>query len=410
MKLSHYNFTTKREAPADADSVNAALLTRGRFIEKSMAGVYNFLPLGWMVMEKITKIVRKHMNATGAMEARFVTLQDKNIWAKTGRWDTAKEIMYQFKDQSDREIGLGFSHEEVFVDLLSRQPLSYNDFPTMLYQFQTKFRHEARAKSGLLRGREFIMKDLYSAHTTAEDLDSYYEKVAEAYLEVFKELGVPAIRTKAAGGVFTTNFTDEFQVISSVGEDTIYICDSCNQAINEEVFDQVNRKCPICDSSDLRQERSIEVGNIFNMGTLYSEKMGVLFTDHDGTQKPFYLASYGIGISRAMATIVELHHDDKGVKWPKSVAPFDVHLVGLSEVADTVYHKLVEDRVSVLYDDRDISAGTKFADADLLGMPVRLVVGNRTPVGQVEWLDRVGGDSQLVDVSSVGTKLASQAV
>ncbi len=405
MKLSSYHFATKREAPADADSANAALLTRGRYVEKSMAGVYNFLPLGWIVMEKITAIVRKRMNATGALEARFVTLQDKNIWAKTGRWDTAKEIMYQFKDQSDREIGLGFSHEEVFVDLLSRQPLSYNDFPTMLYQFQTKFRHEARAKSGLLRGREFIMKDLYSAHTTAEDLESYYEKVAEAYLEIFKELGIEAIRTKAAGGVFTTNFTDEFQVVSPVGEDTIYICDTCNLAVNDEVFDQVNRKCPNCGNNDLRQEKSIEVGNIFNMGTLYSEKMGVLYTDNDGTQKPFYLASYGIGISRAMATIVELHHDDKGIVWPESVAPFRVHLVGLTDNAEEVYRELKASGVSVLFDDRDISAGAKFADADLLGMSVRLTVGSKTPEGSVEWKDRTSQDSEILTIGQAIKRL-----
>src|SRR3989344_6761556 len=186
MRLSEYHFQTRKDTPADADSVNAALLTRGRFIEKSMAGVYNFLPLGWKVMENITKIVRRHMNQTGALEGRFVTLQDKHIWDKTGRWDTAKDIMYQFKDQSDREIGLGFSHEEVFVDLIGRQPLSYNDLPIMLYQFQTKFRHEARAKSGLLRGREFIMKDLYSAHTTAGGLLEYYNKVAHAYHKVFE--------------------------------------------------------------------------------------------------------------------------------------------------------------------------------------------------------------------------------
>lgn len=405
MKLSCYHFTTKREAPADADSVNAALLTRGRFVEKSMSGVYNFLPLGWMVMENISKIVRKHINATGALEARFVTLQDKNIWAKTGRWDSAKEIMYQFKDQSDREIGLGFSHEEVFVDLLSRQPLSYNDFPTMLYQFQTKFRHEARPKSGLLRGREFIMKDLYSAHATAHDLEQYYSKVAAAYATIFEELGLQAVYTLAAGGVFTTNFTHEFQVVSPEGEDTIYICDTCNQAVNTEVIDQVNRRCPKCGNDTMYLEKSIEVGNIFNMGNLYSQKMDVLFTDHDGQKKPFYLASYGIGISRAMATIVELHHDDNGIIWPDSVAPFRVHLVGLTATAETVYNELKQAGISVLYDDRDISAGSKFADADLLGMPVRLTVGTKTPEGSVEWKDRLSDQSDVLTIAQAIKRL-----
>lgn len=405
MKLSTYHFATRREAPSDADSTNAKLLARGRFVEKSMAGVYNFLPLGWMVMENITKIVRHHMNQTGALETRFVTLQDKQIWSKTGRWDSAKEIMYQFKDQSDREVGLGFSHEEVFVDLLSKQPLSYHDFPTMLYQFQTKFRHEPRAKSGLLRGREFIMKDLYSAHTSAEDLESYYQKVAEAYLAIFKDLNIEAIYTLAAGGVFTTNFTHEFQVVSEVGEDTIHICDTCNQAVNDEIWAHVGQKCPKCNATKLHVAKSIEVGNIFNMGTLYSEKMGVEFTDSDGAAKPFYIASYGIGISRAMATIVELHHDDNGIKWPESVAPFQVHLVGLTDRAEAVYDELRASGVKVLFDDRDLSAGAKFADADLFGMPVRLTVGTKTPEGHVEWKPRNGGEADILTIAQAIQRL-----
>ncbi len=398
MRLSNYNFKTRRETPSDADSANAALLTRGRFVERSMTGVYNFLPLGWMVMENITRVVRKHMNKTGAFETRFVTLQDKAIWEKTGRWDTAKEVMYQFKDQSEREIGLGFSHEEVFVDLIARQPLSYADFPFKLYQFQTKFRHEPRAKSGLLRGREFIMKDLYSAHTTAEDLETYYNQVKQAYLDIFEELGTPAVETLAAGGVFTTNFTHEFQVICPVGEDTIFICESCHKAINEEVIDQVDRACPDCGNKELVSEKSIEAGNIFNMATLYSEKMGALFADQDGTQKPFHLASYGIGISRSMATIVEMHNDDKGILWPESVAPFTVHLVGLnSERADAVYDRLVDAGVSVLYDDRSITAGEKFADADLLGMPYRITIGTKTPEDMVELRKR--SESENVNIA-----------
>lgn len=371
-----------------------------------MTGVYNFLPLGWMVMENITRVVRKHMNKTGAYETRFVTLQDKAIWEKTGRWDTAKEVMYQFKDQSDREIGLGFSHEEVFVDLIARQPLSYADFPFKLYQFQTKFRHEPRAKSGLLRGREFIMKDLYSAHTTTEDLETYYNHVKQAYLDIFEELGIPAIETVAAGGVFTTNFTHEFQVVCPMGEDTIFICESCNKAVNEEVIDQVNRACPSCGNKELTTEKSIEVGNIFNMATLYSEKMQALFVDQDGEQKPFHLASYGIGISRAMATIVEMHNDDKGILWPESVAPFVVHLVGLDkERADAVYERLVDAGVRVLYDDRAITAGEKFADADLLGMPYRITIGTKTPEDMVELRKRNESENSIVLIDEAIEKL-----
>lgn len=370
-----------------------------------MAGVYNFLPLGWMVMTNIMDIVRKHMNATGAYETRFVTLQDKTIWDKTGRWESCNDIMYQFKDHSDREMALGFSHEEVFVDLLSKQPLSYADFPFKLYQINTKFRHEPRAKSGLLRGREFIMKDLYSAHTTAEDLEEYYNSVKKAYLAAFAEMGIPAIETLAAGGVFTDNFTHEFQAVCPIGEDTIFICDACNKAVNEEVIDQVDRACSDCKNKELRQEKSIEVGNIFNMGTSYSEKMGALFTDKDGKQKPFHIASYGIGISRALATVIELHNDDKGILWPAAVAPKQVHLVGLNESAEDVYKTLEDAGISVLFDDRATGAGDKFLDADLLGLPVRLTVGSKTPVGQVEWKARDNDDVLIISLEDALAKL-----
>ncbi len=405
MRLSTYNFKTRKETPKDADSANAALLTRGRFIERGMTGVYNFLPLGWMVMENITKIVREHMNKTGALEARFTTLQDKPLWERSGRWESGKDIMYQFKDHSEREVGLGFTHEEVFVDLLSRQPLSYNDFPYKVYQFQTKFRHEPRAKSGLLRGREFIMKDLYSAHATEAEMKHYYDSVKEAYLQSFIAMGIPAIETLASGGVFTDNYSHEFQAISEVGEDEIYVCNDCNIAVNQEVIDKVDRKCPNCGKEDLKVEHSIEVGNTFNLGTYYSEKMEVLFTDKDGTQKPFWLASYGIGISRAMATIVELHHDERGIMWPERVAPFKVHLVGLSEAADDVYKKLTQAGITVLYDDRSVSAGEKFAEADLLGMPVRLTVGSKTPEGSVEWKSRNEAESHIISLEEAIKRL-----
>jgi prolyl-tRNA synthetase len=335
------------------------------------------------------KVVKERMDATGAFEGRFVTLQEKSVWDKSGRWDSSRDIMYQFKDHSDRETGLGFTHEEVVVDLLSRQPLSYADFPFKLYQFQTKFRHEPRAKSGLLRGREFIMKDLYSAHVSEEDGLAYYDKVLNSYDTIFKKLGIPSYETLASGGVFTDNFSHEFQVVSPVGEDEIYICDNCEKAINKEVLEKVDNKCPNCGNQNLRIESAIEVGNTFPLGTYYSEKMNVLFADSDGSQKPFWFASYGIGISRAMGTIVEMHHDAKGISWPESVAPFQVHLVGLDrERAEALYTRLNEANIPVLYDDRDISGGEKFADADLLGMPIRLTLGSRTLDGQVEWKKR----------------------
>lgn len=405
MRLSNYSFHTRRETPSDADSANAQFLNRGRFVEQSMAGVYNFLPLGWMVMERITAIVRFHMNATGAFEGRFVTLQDKATWEKTGRWEKAADIMYQFEDHSKRPLGLGFSHEEVVMDLLGRQQLSYQDFPFKLYQIQTKFRHEARAKSGLLRGREFIMKDLYSAHVTQEDQQSYYNQVRKAYLATFADLGIPALETLAAGGVFTQNFTHEYQVESEVGEDTVYVCDSCTIGVNEEIIQEVEFKCPNCKATLEKTIKSIEVGNIFDLGTFYSEKMDILFTDSDGARKPFWFASYGIGVSRAMATIVEKHHDEKGIKWPVSVAPFLVHLVGLAPRAESIYKSLRQSDISVLFDDRDLSAGQKFADADLLGMPIRLTVGTKTAEDEVEWHNRLTGETTTVTLNGLKNRL-----
>lgn len=408
MRLSSYGFKTRRETPQDADSANAALLTRGRFIERGMTGVYNFLPLGWMVMQNIMQVVKKHMDAAGAYEGRFVTLQEKSVWEKSGRWATSGDIMYQFKDHSDRETGLGFTHEEVVVDLLSRQPLSYADFPFKLYQFQTKFRHEPRAKSGLLRGREFIMKDLYSAHISEDDGKEYYQQVVQAYHDTFEDLSIPAIETLASGGVFTDNFSHEFQAVSPIGEDEIHICDRCHRAVNREVLDKVGRKCPNCGNTELRIESAIEVGNTFPLGTYYSEKMNVLFTDKDGIQKPFWLASYGIGISRVMGTLVELHHDDKGIKWPLLIAPFAMHLVGLDNRADSVYGSLTRSGIAVLYDDRDISAGEKFADADLLGMPIRLTVGTKTPAGQIEWKERSSEKSENISTDEAANRLKGE--
>jgi prolyl-tRNA synthetase len=405
MRLSTYNFKTRRETPQDADSANAALLSRGRFIERGMTGVYNFLPMGWVVMENIMSIIRKHMNSTGAYEGRFTTLQDKQLWDRAGRWESGKDIMYQFKDHGEREVGLGFTHEEVFVDLLSRQPLSYADFPYKVYQFQTKFRFEARPKSGLLRGREFLMKDLYSAHATDEELKTYYDQVKEAYHTIFTELGIPVIETLASGGVFTDNFSHEFQTISPIGEDEVYICDQCKMGINKEVIEKVGHKCPNCGGTQFSIEKTIEVGNTFDLGTYYSEKMAVTYADSEDVQKPFWLASYGIGISRAMGTIVELHHDDKGIIWPESVAPASVHLVGLTERAEAVYQQLIEAGILVIYDDRALSAGEKFADADLLGMPVRITVGAKTPEGQVEWKNRDGERSDNMTLETAINKL-----
>jgi prolyl-tRNA synthetase len=309
--------------------------------------------------------------------------------------------MYQF-EKDEKAYALSFTHEEIVMDLIRKHTSSYKDLPVKVYHFSTKFRDELRAKSGILRGREFLMKDLYSAHTTKEDLMEYYWEVAEAYLQIFKRVGLDAIVTDAAGGVFTDEMTHEFQVESEVGEDTIYMADGWERAKNEEVMTDELRKAP-----GLKTMRSIEVGNIFPFGTeKYAEKMNGIYMDKDGTQKHVWFASYGIGVTRLMGVLVEVFHDDRGIIWPKAVAPFDVHLVGLSEDADGVYEQLQNHKVDVLYDDRDAPAGEKFADADLIGIPVRLVVSKKT-AGQIEWKERNSDTVELLALDEVLKRLRS---
>lgn len=399
---------TIKEAPKDEVAVNAKYLLRAGFIDKLMAGSYTLLPLGMKVVQKINAIIREEMNATGAQELLMPLLHPKEIWNETGRWDKAKEVMYQF-EKNDKEYALSFTHEEIVMDLIRKHANSYKDFPIKVYHFSTKFRNEPRAKSGILRGREFMMKDLYSAHVSEEDLMKYYWEVADAYLRIFKRIGFDVKIAEADGGVFTSEHTHEFQVLCDVGEDTIYMADGWKFAKNDEVMTEEDRKAP-----DLQAMKSIEVGNIFPLGTMYAEKMNALFTDSDGTRKPAWFASYGIGPTRVMGTLVELFHDDRGIVWPKSVAPFQVHLINLKNQnanlkseGDKVYETLLANNIDVLYDDReDTGPGQKFADADLIGIPVRLVVSAKTE-DKVEWKKRNEEKSELLSVEQVIKKLLS---
>lgn len=408
MRYSQLFPKTIKEAPKDEVATNAKYLIRGGFIDKLMAGSYSLLPLGRLVERKIEQIVREEMNKTGAQEVLMPLLHPKEIWNETGRWESAKEVMYQF-EKDEREYALSFTHEEIVMDLIRKHINSYKDLPVKIYHFSTKFRNELRAKSGILREREFLMKDLYSAHATKEDLMTYYWNVADAYMKTYERLGLKAYITEAAGGVFTNEHTHEFQVESEVGEDTIYMADGWKFAKNEEVMTDEDRKAP-----GLRSITSIEVGNIFPFGTeKYAEMMGGTFTDKDGQKKPVWFASYGIGITRMMGVLVEVFHDDKGIIWPESVAPFAVHLVGLNEKAEEVYTKLVDAGIDVLFDDRtDTAAGQKFADADLIGIPVRLVVSTKTlsaGSGQagtmVEWKNRNSSDATLLSLEEVMKRL-----
>lgn len=411
MRYSKLFPKTTKEAPKDEVSINAKYLMRGGFIDKLMAGSYSLLPLGRRVERKIEQIIREEIDATGGQEVLMPLLHPKEIWNETGRWESAKEVMYQF-EKNDKEFALSFTHEEIVMDLLRKHVNSYKDLPVKIYHFSTKFRNELRAKSGILRGREFLMKDLYSAHASEEDLFEYYWEVADAYLRAFERIGLKAIITEASGGVFTDKHTHEFQVESEVGEDTIYMAQGWKYAKNDEVMSDEDRNAP-----GLRAIKSIEVGNIFPLGTMYAEKMGMTFTTDTGERKPAWFASYGIGPTRVMGTLVELFHDDKGIIWPESVAPYKVHLIGITnnesgirERVDGVYEELKSAGIEVLYDDReDASPGQKFADFELIGNPHRVVVSAKTlqhsSGEKVEYKLRKSDEIEIISLPELLNKL-----
>lgn len=390
MKQSELFTKTRKEAPKDEESINAILLQRAGFIHKEMAGVYSFLPLGLRVLRNIENIVREEMNKIGAQEIVMSILQPKGLWKKTGRWDEGigKEVMYKTEDG---DMGLGPTHEEMLTNIVSKIIESGDDLPFAAYQIQIKFRKEKRAKSGLLRGREFQMKDMYSFHETEEDFKEFYEKTKEAYLNVYKRCGLKAIITEASGGDFAKEVSHEFQVLSEVGEDTILYCEKCDIGVNTEISKDKKCKC----GNDLKECKSIEAGNIFTLGTKYSEAL-----DAKVNGKPVLMGCYGIGLSRLMGTVVELFNDDKGIIWPKEIAPFKYHLISLqkNKEAQDIYDSLE----GVLYDDRDKSAGNKFADADLIGIPIRIVVSEKTlEKDSVEIKRRNEEKSELVKIKDL---------
>lgn len=412
MKYSLIFPKSQKNPPTGADSINHKLLVRAGFIDQLMAGSWTLLPMGFRVVNKINDIIREELNKTGAQEILMPLLHPKSIWNETGRWDSARDIMYQF-EKDDKQFSLSFTHEEIVVDLIRKHQITPKDYPIKLYHFSTKFRHELRAKSGILRGREFMMKDLYSAHLTEEDMYKYYNQVIETYRKIFNRLGFEAIVTEASGGVFTDEHSHEFQVLSEVGEDTIYYCDckekcDCNFAQNKEIYKGKDKdKCPGCsDGCVIKEARSIEVGNIFPLGTMYAEKMGAFYVDSAGAKKPLWLASYGIGPTRLLGTLVELFHDGRGIIWPENVAPYKVHLISLNknEEAEKVYNSLKEKRIEVLYDDRDVSAGEKFSDADLIGVPYRLVVSEKSG-DKIEFKRRSEDKTELLDLDEVVSRL-----
>lgn len=397
MRLSHTFTRTRKQAPADEVAHNAQLLIRAGYVHKTMAGVYSYTPLGLAVLENIKQIVREEMNRISSQELLMSTLQRQELWQETGRWsDELVDVWFKSHLQDGTEVGFGWTHEEPIIELLRSYLTSYKDLPISVYQFQNKLRNELRAKSGIMRGREFIMKDMYSIHASKEDLEAYYQAVIEAYKRCYHRFGLgdDTYVTFASGGAFT-KFSHEFQTICAAGEDYIYLHRGRNLAINEEVVDEAVRELGI-DKSELERVKTAEVGNIFNFGTQKSEEMGLVFTGEDGRQHHAYMGSYGIGITRVMGVIVEKFADDKGLVWPEEIAPARVHLVQIGKesvaAADELYDTLQQAGISVLYDDRAARPGEKFADAELLGMPTRVTVSDRLLAsGSYEVQDRATG-------------------
>ena len=398
---------TIKEVPKDEQSVNAQLLLRGGFVDKSMAGVYTYLPLGLRVLNKIENIIREEINAIGGQEILMPALQNKKDWQTTGRWDI--DVMMKVKTFFDKEYGLGWTHEEVVTPLAKKYIKSYKDFPFYLYQIQTKFRSEKRAKSGILRGREFSMKDLYSFHTSEEDLNKFYDVVKNAYFKIFERVGIKnkTYLTYASGGDFS-KYSHEFQTLSSAGEDTIYICDKCKIAINKEIVENNQPECPQCKNKNLKEEKAIETGNIFKLKTKFTEAFNFKFLDETGKESSVLMGCYGLGLTRLMGTIVEIFNDQNGIIWPESIAPYQVHLVHLGnketviKEAEKIYNALQKEKIEVLYDDRDESAGVKFKDSDLIGIPLRIVVSEKTLAeNSVEIKRRDEEGFKIIEISKI---------
>ncbi|MEK7188986.1 MAG: aminoacyl--tRNA ligase-related protein [Patescibacteria group bacterium] len=413
MRQSGLFSKTSKTSEADAQSANHDFLVRAGFVDQLMAGVYSYLPLGVRVLSRISRIVREEMDRLGGQEVSLPALHPKENWQKTGRWDSM-DVLFKVPSRTASEYALGPTHEEVIVPLARKHIASYRDLPRAWYQIQTKFRDELRPKAGLLRGREFLMKDLYSFHADAADLKLYYEKAKKAYTKVFKRCGLDAVITEASGGSFTKEYSHEFQVPTENGEDLIFTC-SCGFARNKEIMDSPparggdrgGGRCPVCGKKDVKAVKSIEVGNIFDLGTKFSKDFSLKFTDEDGSSKEVIIGCYGIGISRLMGAIVEVHHDEAGIIWPEEVAPYAYHLVSLGdddaayEQSEKVYAELVKSGKEVLWDDRRVASNAeKLADADLIGIPTRLVISPKTE-GKIEVKKRGEDKTKLVNSTSL---------
>ncbi|MBU0531329.1 MAG: aminoacyl--tRNA ligase-related protein [Candidatus Uhrbacteria bacterium] len=418
MKYSKLIGKTNKMKPADADSANARLLIQAGFVNQLAAGIYTYLPLGLRVLNKVKQIVREEMEAIDGQEILMPALTPKDNWLKTGRWDEI-DVLFKLEGAGGKEYALGSTHEEIVTPLVQQYVKSYKDLPVAVFQIQDKFRNEPRAKSGLLRGREFSMKDLYSFHLDEADFEDYYEKSKQAYLNIFNRCGLDAKIVAASGGEFS-KFSHEFQVFTESGEDIVFHCD-CGWAENKEIAKvKEGDQCPECGKGKVAVDKAIEVGNIFPLKTKFTDAFKFKVTGPDGKKVDVIMGCYGIGPSRVMGSIVEVHNDENGIIWPKSVAPFAVEIVTVKAKDDTVmnriqdaaealHHDLEAEGIEVLWDDRDdVSPGEKFADADMIGIPLRLVISEKTlKEDSVEWKERASDETQLIKLEKIKEAIES---
>jgi prolyl-tRNA synthetase len=404
MRQSQLFTRIERNAPKDETTLNAQLLARAGFVAKLMAGTYTYLPLGLRTLRKIENIIREEINAIGGQEILMPMLHPKNNWVTTGGWDKI-DVLFKIKSRTDKEYALGQSEEEIVTPVTMKYVMTYRDLPRMPYQIHWKFRDELRSKSGLLRGVEFFMKDMYSFHESQEDFDRFYGITKQAYLKIFSRLGLVAKVTEASGGAFTEKISYEFMVLTDAGEDDILYCDACEFCVNVEVAkaeDKEGATCRKCGKGTLAKAKASEVGNVFDLGQKYGKDFDLMFIDRDGKKQYPIMGCYGIGVSRAMGVIAEKCNDERGLIWPDSVAPFRVHLLALGGADGTaVYQHLQRAGIEVLYDDRDASAGEKFAEADLIGIPWRVVVSTKLGDEKVEVKKRDQKEAEIVEMKAL---------
>lgn len=410
MRQSELFTRTERNAPKDETTLNAQLLARAGFVDKLMAGVYTYLPLGLRVLRRIEQIVREEMNAIGGQEILMPILHPKSIWQKTGGWDKI-DVLFKIKSRTDKEYALGQSEEEVITPLVMKRVNTYRDLPLAVYQIHWKFRDELRSKSGLLRGVEFYMKDMYSFHENQEDFDRFYGVAKKAYFRVFDRIGLVAKATEASGGSFSEKISYEFMVLAGAGEDDILYCDLCEFCVNVSIAKQkAGDSCPRCKKGKLNKATASEVGNVFDLGQKYGKDFDLAFRGRNGKKQYPVMGCYGVGISRLMGVIVEKFHDEKGIVWPASVAPFPAHLLEIGNAsAKSVYDYLQSRGIEVLYDDRNATPGEKFVDADLIGIPWRLVVSEKTG-NKIEMKARTSQETKLVEKEELAKILLGGAL